>query len=262
MRQGTMHSMLAFARYVVRTLRVAFVHGGVDAAMRVLRRVGVVRKYRGFTLVSPRVALLNLLVADRVRSVPGCVVECGVWKGGMIAALAESLGPRRGYHLFDSFEGLPPAQPVDGTAALAWQRGRGLADNCRAEASYAQRAMEMSGVPEFRLHRGWFEATLPGFRPPTPVSLLRLDADWFASTRICLETLARHVAPRGLVVVDDYDTWEGCARAVRGFLAEHREWRLHRAFGSIAVLARRPGRSTGRTAESGAAIASPLRDAG
>ena len=86
----------------------------------------------------------NLCIVRALQSVPGCVVECGVWRGGMIAGIAEVLGPEREYILFDSFEGLPPAKEIDGEAALAWQSDKSSPlyhDNCAAEQKFAAEAM-------------------------------------------------------------------------------------------------------------------------
>jgi O-methyltransferase len=64
----------------------------------------------------------NLLIVDQRRHVKGCIIECGVWRGGMIAGIAEILGVEREYFLFDSFEGLPLATAVDGVRATAYQK--------------------------------------------------------------------------------------------------------------------------------------------
>jgi len=52
-----------------------------------------------------------------------------------------------------------------------------------------------------------------------PIALLRLDGDWYESTKICLDGLYNHVVPGGVVVIDDYGHWEGCRRAVDEFIA-------------------------------------------
>jgi O-methyltransferase len=80
------------------------------------------------------------------------------------------------------------------------------------------------GYPEELLtyHVGWFQETLPRDAPGLgPVALLRLDGDWYESAVVCLEHLYPHVAPGGVVVVDDYGHWEGCRRAVNEFLSAH-----------------------------------------
>lgn len=184
--------------------------------------------------------LRNLRLAERVRDVPGCIVECGVWRGGMIAGIAELLGPERQYFLFDSFEGLPPAQAIDGPGALAWQADRdgpAYYDNCSAPLEAARAAMGMSGARRVELVRGWFRDTLPAFIPPAPVALLRLDGDWYESTIQSLTHLYPHMARRGLILVDDYYTWDGCSRAVHEFLArESSAWRIDRFEEDVCVL--------------------------
>src|SRR5690348_13766037 len=68
------------------------------------------RRYREYTMISTLGFVDNLMIAQRWAPPGGEVVECGVWRGGMVRGLARVLGPDRKYHLFDSFEGLPPAQ--------------------------------------------------------------------------------------------------------------------------------------------------------
>lgn len=187
-----------------------------------LHALAAARKYRSHTMLSPARAIDNLLIAMRETPPDGDVVECGVWRGGMIRALADVLGPEREYHLFDSFEGLPPAQEIDGEGALAYQRDRSSAyylDNCKADESYA-RSLFGGGDRTAAFHRGWFSDTIPDFRPARPIALLRLDADWYDSTLTCLRGLTPHLAPGALIVVDDYYAWDGCARAVHQYLSE------------------------------------------
>lgn len=195
-------------------------------------------------MIPRRAYLANLLAAHAMRDVPGCVVECGVWRGGMIAGIAEVLGPSRSYHLFDSFEGLPPAQELDGASAAAYQAEKDsprYLDNCRAEEGFARRAMEMSGAKGFVLHKGWFADTLPPFKPDTKIALLRLDGDWYESTMTALTALWDHLDPRALILVDDYYTWEGCSRAVHDFLSRKKSTAyVDRLYGQVAAIRFRP----------------------
>jgi O-methyltransferase len=159
---------------------------------------------------------------------------------GMIAGIADLLGPERPYYLFDSFEGLPPAQPVDGAAALAWQANTtspNYHDNCSASVESAQAAMAMSRGPDYKIIKGWFQATLPEFVPAEPVAILRLDADWFESTMICLKSLYKYMSKGGIIILDDYYTWDGCSRAVHRFLADHDlPVRVREPFSGVCVL--------------------------
>jgi hypothetical protein len=71
----------------------------------------------------------------------------------------------------------------------------------------------------FQLIGGWFNETLPEFTPPSPIALLRLDADWYESTIVCLEHLYQHVAPGGITILDDYYLFDGCSRALHDYLS-------------------------------------------
>ena len=185
----------------------------------------IARKYAHFTMIAPGAFVGNLLLVSRARDLPGCVVECGVWRGGMSAGMAEVLGPDRDYYLFDSFEGLPPAGELDGAGAVQWQRENTAPeyhDNCSAEMSFAQQAMALSPARRVTLKKGWFADTLPGFEPAQGIAVLRLDGDWYDSTRQCLDALYRQVVPGGVVIIDDYYRWEGCTKAVHDFLSQEK----------------------------------------
>lgn len=187
---------------------------------RLLRRQSIYARYRAFTMLPRATYVRNLRLAEQVADVPGCVVECGTWRGGMIAGIAEVLGPERDYWLFDSFEGLPPAGAHDGPTAVAWQADRSnprYYDNCRASLDEARNAMERTGR-RYRIVPGWFRDTIPSRAPTAPIALLRLDGDLYDSTRIPLEHLFPRLAPGALVILDDYCSWEGCTRAVNEFL--------------------------------------------
>jgi hypothetical protein len=196
----------------------------VVAHRRMLAR-GTAKKYRHFTMIPPRWYAANLVISADLAPKQGCIIECGVWRGGMSAGLADTL-PGRTHFLFDSFEGLPPAkEDVDGADAIAYQRDRNhpsYHDNCRAERSFAEKAMGMSAAGKFTLVQGWFNETLRGFSPPEDIALLRLDGDWYESTMECLNALYPHVVKGGLVLIDDYYTWDGCARAVHDYLSSHK----------------------------------------
>lgn len=200
----------------------------VISTVRFLNRIVsdffIYRRFRRFTMITPRTYILNLLVAERFKSVPGLIVECGVWRGGMMAGIATVFGTGRQYYLFDSFEGLPPAKAADGEAALAWQANKDGAvyfDNCKAEEKWAQDAMKLSGAARFATVKGWFNETLPKFQPEDRIAVLRLDGDWYDSTMECLVHLYPHVVPGGAIIIDDYYTWAGCSRAIHDYLSRN-----------------------------------------
>ncbi len=188
-------------------------------------------KVQPFTMVDSA-ALFDL--AQMVRAVltfgiPGDFVECGVWRGGasfLMADLMRQAGVRdRKVWLFDSFEGLPPPQEVDGPTAIAYAanpESGGYYNNCRASLEdVRQTAMELGLSPYTEFVKGWFEQTLPLYRQRVGrVGVLRIDADWHASVRCCLENLYDQVVEGGLIIFDDYYAYDGCSLAVHEFFGQ------------------------------------------
>lgn len=182
-------------------------------------------KYRGFTMIPEQIYIENLELSKKVTQIEGDIVECGVWRGGMIAGIAELMGNNRTYYLFDSFEGLPDAKDIDGKTAIEWQKDKEsphFYDNCKVDISFAEEAMKLSGVSKFKIIKGWFSEILPNIIFNNGITLLRLDADWYESTFECLEKLYPKVVAGGLIIIDDYYVWDGCAKAVHDYLSIHK----------------------------------------
>jgi O-methyltransferase len=211
----------------------------------------IYRSLQTFTMIPKDSYVDNLILARRVRDLPGCVVECGVWRGGMSAGIGKVLGTEREYFLFDSFEGLPPAKEIDGKSALDWQKAKDSPwyhDNCTAGPEFAEQAMKVAGIKSFHLKKGWFDQTLPGFKPPAPIALLRLDGDWYDSTMVCLSHLFDFVAPGGLIVLDDYHFWDGCSRALHDFLSRRSAPERIQSIGAVCFLEKKPPADSKKTA--------------
>lgn len=166
------------------------------------------------------------------NDLPGVFLECGTWKGGcavaMLLAQRAFFGQvRRPVYMLDSFEGLPPVDPRDGPLAAQWQAGADkekFFDNCRAAQADLQALLRLHRFEDadYRLVRGWFHDTVPQLGREltgTGVAVLRLDGDWYSSTEVCLQHLEPHTAEEGVVIIDDYYAWDGCARAVHDYLA-------------------------------------------
>jgi len=209
--------------------------------LKALQYGAICNKYRSYTMISSRATYIaNLAVAQSVAHVDGCVIECGVWRGAMIAGISEIMGSDRNYFLFDSFEGLPPAQAIDGEEAIFWQADKSSStyyNNCKAEMEFATRAMEIAKVKNYKLIKGWFQDSLPDFIPPQKIALLRLDGDWYDSTLVCLEHLSKYMAKDGVIIIDDYYYWDGCAKAVHDFISKNNlNWRVTQAYGLVCVI--------------------------
>ena len=181
----------------------------------------IYRKYQSYTMLSEISYFDNLFLTEQyIKNIQGDVIECGVWRGGMIAGIAEFWGKQRNYYLFDSFEGLPDAQEIDGEAAKQYQRDTtsdSYYNNCAAEIDFAETAMQKTNT-NYIITKGWFKDSLKDFKPPK-IALLRLDGDWYDSTMECLVYLYPFVVKGGLIIIDDYFTWDGCSRAVHDYLS-------------------------------------------
>jgi len=173
---------------------------------------------RRSTMLGPeRIQNLSRL-AQRIEDeqIPGDVVECGVYRGGSAAILA-----RRATHsrlgrtvwLFDTFQGMPPATASDGPEADSW------VGNLRSSPRRVERLLRRTGadVSRVRIVPGLFQDT---FRAThiREIALLNIDADWYESVKLCLETFYDAVARGGIVSIDDYGLWPGCRQAVDEFI--------------------------------------------
>lgn len=186
----------------------------------------IYEKYESYTMEKEFKYVRNLALVEQYKDLDGCIVECGTWRGGMIAGIAELLKDQnRQYYLFDSFEGLPPADDIDGQEAKDYQinvDAPDYLDNCAAEESYALEAMGKSSAKKYKTIKGWFSDTLPSFVPDQKIAILRLDGDWYQSTMDCFVNLYKHVIPGGIIILDDYYYWEGCTKATHDFLSSQK----------------------------------------
>ena len=168
------------------------------------------------------------------NAVPGDFVECGVFKGGSAMTMALALlaaGDERDIWLYDTYEGMTAPTEIDtnlhtGSPAadlfLQRQTGENSSEWCAASIDEVTRNMLSTGYPPGRLRfvKGAVEKTLLTGGPES-IALLRLDTDWYESTRIEMEVLFPRISPGGVLIVDDYNYWAGSRRAVDEFLAAH-----------------------------------------
>ena len=183
---------------------------------------------RDYTLVSDErmAGLLSAVEYVAAAKIPGAFVECGVWRGGssMAAALTMlRLGETREMVLFDTFEGMPEPGEHDidftgQTQAECWAPGSKESGTSLPEVATAMRSTgyDMAMV---RLVQGLVEDTIPD-EAPDPIAVLRLDTDWYESTRHELEHLFPRLSRGGVLIVDDYGHFEGARRAVDEYFAD------------------------------------------
>ena len=189
----------------------------------------IIHAVRPYTMTSPE-RLFALIQAVRFvssASIPGDIVECGVWRGGSMMAAARTLlsggDTMRNLHLFDTFEGMSP--PTDRDVAIDGQTARSLLQTqdrndqqsawCVATLDDVTTNMESTGYATDLVHyvKGKVEDTIPQ-HAPSQIAILRLDTDWYESTRHELEQLYPRLNIGGVLIIDDYGHWAGCRQAV------------------------------------------------
>ncbi|WP_405591668.1 TylF/MycF/NovP-related O-methyltransferase [Streptomyces sp. NBC_01190] len=196
-----------------------------DEARRIITEV------RPYTMTSPErlnAFILAVRYVNRHR-IPGAIVECGVWRGGSMQAAAQTLlsvgESDRDLYLFDTFEGMPPPTDRDlrrdGEAAadLLAKQGKDRPIWAVATLDDVQQGFRQVPYPRERVHyvQGLVEETVPA-AAPEQIAILRLDTDWYASTRHELEHLYPRLASGGVLLIDDYGWWQGSREAVDEFL--------------------------------------------
>jgi hypothetical protein len=171
---------------------------------------------------------LQACVVDVVeRRVPGDLVETGVWRGGAVIFMRALLRvlevTDRLVWAADSFEGLPEPDPEKYPREHQAYKSAAMTkyyNHLAASLDDVKRNFAAYGMldDQVRFLKGWFKDTLPD-APIGAIAVLRLDGDYYESTRDALTSLYDRVSPGGYVIVDDYgeDSWTYCRKAVDEF---------------------------------------------
>ncbi len=160
-------------------------------------------------------------------NISGDIVECGVWRGGSVLASINLLlkleDTDRNIWLYDTFEGMsePTKEDYSFRSGDAREKFNETKFNnkssswCYASLEDVKNTLSFSSYPKENVHyiKGMVEETIPKLIPER-IALLRLDTDWYESTKHELEYLYPLLAPGGILIIDDYGHWDGCRKAV------------------------------------------------
>ena len=189
----------------------------------------LLRRYAAFTLTSieRQWALIKAVEYLNGKGIAGDFVECGVWRGGnvMIAKeLCRNSAIKRKFYLFDTFAGMSATTEADtthvGADANATYRERVRDDHVDwvyASLEDVRESFRRANLLDDRVIfvKGKVEDTLADPRHlPEKIALLRLDTDFYESTRAELEVLYPRLVSGGVLIVDDYGHWRGARKAV------------------------------------------------
>jgi hypothetical protein len=182
------------------------------------------------------IALSRAIDYIEQNNLMGDIVECGVWRGGsmMLAALKliELKNTSRNLYLFDTFEGMVEPSDVDKLAlneknakTLLQQQEKGDGNNiwCISSLEEVQKNLQSTQYPQNNIYyiKGKVEETLP-YEGIKKIAVLRLDTDWYESTKHELETLFDKLEKGGVLIVDDYGHWTGAKKAVDEFIKKNK----------------------------------------
>lgn len=196
-------------------------------------KIKLISSIRPFTMVSRNGLLTTFNIAMDVEKsrLAGCFVECGVARGGcsaLMAMVTRQYKSERKMWLFDSFEGLPEPGAEDASGInLSPDQNRSSSE---LSTGYCLGTYEQVGqllYTTFKLDKknvfmvkGWFQDTLPTYKNKIGgVAFLRLDGDWYESTKCCLNNLYDNVVVGGYILIDDFHL-PGCKKAAYEFLVK------------------------------------------
>jgi O-methyltransferase len=192
----------------------------------------VIASVRPYTMTSPDKLFALILAVRHIAGsgVEGALVECGVWRGGSMHAVARTLLSSgvtdRELYLFDTFAGM--TEPTDKDLSAGGTPAATLLANAEKSAYVwaiasledVRQGLATLDYPQERFHlvEGPVEKTIPS-EAPEQIALLRLDTDWYESTRHELEHLYDRLVPGGVLIIDDYGSWQGAKEATDEFIA-------------------------------------------
>jgi O-methyltransferase len=163
--------------------------------------------------------LYESVVYINEKDIEGSFVECGVYKGGSVMNMAlTQLNYNRKVHiyLYDTFEGMTPQteHDVNHMGVPAARILKNPSKMCVCSLEDVKKNLSLTTYPKEFLHfrKGDVATTLKSDLPEK-ISLLRLDTDWYESTKVELEALYPRLAPGGILILDDYGYWKGARKA-------------------------------------------------
>ena len=190
----------------------------------------IYQKVMDFTMVKIErcYALYQSVKYIIANNIEGDLAECGVWKGGSAMLMAYTLQQSgitdRKLYLYDTFEGMTKPGEKDGAfEKMEWERQQ-VNDQrnnwCLSPIEEVKDNLAQTGYPEENIIwiKGKVEDTIPG-RLPSKIALLRLDTDWYVSTKHELQHLFPLLEKKGVLIIDDYGAWQGARKATDEYFA-------------------------------------------
>jgi O-methyltransferase len=193
-------------------------------------------------------SIANLVAATKYVNnlkIQGAFVECGVWRGGSAMAfclsnLEQGVNTRELF-LLDTYEGFSQVNEVD----FEISNGKMASDLLKIDTNYLCYAnlddvkigMRETNYPTDKIHYLVGDVINTNLALlPKEISILRLDTDYYDSTKWELENLFPLLVPGGVLIIDDYDHWNGCRQACdEYFLDKDSTFLIQMQYGRIMI---------------------------
>jgi O-methyltransferase len=176
-------------------------------------------------------SLIEALKYIEKNNIEGDIIECGVWKGGSMMVVCEVMkrlgNQSRKLYLYDTFEGMVEPEAVDlnienQSAQKMWNNEK---DSCWCYSSLEEvkNNIDKIGYDKEKITyiKGKVEDTVPHEGMSNKIALLRLDTDWYNSTKHELEYFFPLLVKNGILIIDDYGYWQGAKKAVDEYFGKH-----------------------------------------
>jgi len=187
----------------------------------------------GLSMVSKEGLFATMMSCKYViaNNIDGDFVECGVWRGGnsIIAAWMFKLyNSQRKVYLYDTFDGMTEPTEFDFTLTSGEKAKKFLEKSVKNESNYIWCYSSIDDVKNNFSKLGLLSEnvifvqgdvlqTLEQNNIPEKIAVLRLDTDWYESTKKEMEILYPRINSCGVLIIDDYGTWGGSKKAVDEF---------------------------------------------
>ena len=210
----------------------------IELATDEKKLINLVKNYT----MTPQIRIYSLIKALKhinQKKILGDYVECGVWKGGNIILFKKIMELSNDYNrkifAYDTFEGMTEPDENDFdisknlNAKFLMNKDKDKNTNiwgvCSLENVKNNIQSNVKNIDNIKFIKGPVEQTLAiKMNLPEKISLLRLDTDWYSSTKKELEILYKKVSPGGIIIIDDYGHWGGSKKAVDEFFSNKYVW--------------------------------------
>ncbi len=174
------------------------------------------------------------------NNIEGDFVECGVYKGGNLLIFKnfkDKFKLNKSIYGYDTFEGMSAPISIDkrlsdneSAETILSQEDKHNSNKsnfwCYASINEVKKNLDINNnLDQINLIKGKVETTLKQkINLPNKISILRLDTDFYESTKIELEILYPLLSDKGVLIIDDYGYWKGAKKAVDEYFKNKNVW--------------------------------------